>query len=141
MPEYVAGAPTVGQQTFGSQKAETDPFPPSGNVTAIDVDTGKIAWQHDTELPQYGGLLVTASNLVFGGEMNGNFDAFDARTGKPLWQYFMGVGICSPPITYRVKGVQYIAVGAAGCARGREYIGHTGLPQFADTVAIFAVAH
>ena len=25
----------------------------------------------------------------------------------------MGVGICTPPITYRVKGVQYIAIGAA----------------------------
>ena len=35
--------------------------------------------------------------------------------------------------------VQGIAVGASGCARGREYLGPTGLPQYADDLVIFAV--
>jgi hypothetical protein len=35
--------------------------------------------------------------------------------------------------------VQYIAVGASGCARGREYLAKTGLPQFADNLVIFAL--
>ena len=87
----------------------------------------------------YGGVLATASNLVFTGEMNGDFDAFDAKTGKKLWHYHLGVGVCTPPITYRVKGVQYVAVGASGCARGREYLDKTGLPQFADDLVIFAL--
>ena len=136
---YVFGAPTVGQQTGGSQKPEVTPFPPTGTLTAIDVNTGKIAWQDKTSLPLYGGIVTTASNLLFTGEMDGNFDAFDAKTGKKLWHYFMGVGVCSPPITYRVKGIQYVAVGASGCARGREYLGQTGLPQYADNLVIFAV--
>jgi alcohol dehydrogenase (cytochrome c) len=104
MEPWVFGAPTVGQQTGGSQKPEVTPFPPSGTLTAIDVNTGKIAWQQKTSLPMYGGIVTTASNLLFTGEMNGDFDAFDAKTGKKLWHYYMGVGVCSPPITYRVKG-------------------------------------
>ena len=67
----------------------------------------------------YGGVLATASNLVFAGEMNGDFIAFDAKTGEKLWHYHLGIGVCTPPITYRVKGVQYVAVGAAGCNHSR----------------------
>jgi glucose dehydrogenase len=139
MEPYVFGQPTVGQQTGGSQRPVEDPFPPTGTLTAINVDTGNIAWQEKTSLPLYGGILTTASNLLFTGEMDGHFDAFDAKTGKKLWSYFMGVGVCTPPITYRVKGVQYIAIGASGCARGREYLNKTGLPQYADNLVIFAV--
>ncbi|HVZ28413.1 MAG TPA: PQQ-binding-like beta-propeller repeat protein [Rhizomicrobium sp.] len=139
MEPWVFGTPTVGQQTGGSQKPEVTPFPPTGTLTAIDVNTGKIAWQNKTSLPMYGGIVTTASNLLFTGEMDGHFDAFDAKTGKKLWSYFMGVGVCSPPITYRVKGVQYVAVGASGCARGREYLNQTGLPQYGDNLVIFAV--
>ncbi len=139
MKPYVFGTPTVGQQTGGSQKPEADPFPPSGTLVAVNVDTGKVDWQDKTDQPLYGGVLATASNLVFIGEMNGYFDAFDARNGKKLWRYFLGVGLCTPPITYRVKGVQYIAMGASGCARGQEYLNQTNLPQFADTLAIFAL--
>jgi alcohol dehydrogenase (cytochrome c) len=139
MKPWVPGTPTVGQQTGGLQKPDETPFPPSGTLTAIDVNSGNIAWQDKTDLPLYGGVLATAGNLVFTGEANGNFDAFDARTGQKLWQYFLGVGLCTPPITYRVAGVQYIAMGASGCARGREYLNKTGLPQFADDLVIFAL--
>ena len=140
MEPWVPGTATVGQQTGGSQKPEVTPFPPTGTLTAIDVNTGNIAWQDKTSLPMYGGIVTTASNLLFTGEMDGDFDAFDAKTGKKLWHHFMGVGVCTPPITYRVKGVQYVAIGASGCARGREYLNKTGLPQYADDLVIFALA-
>ena len=44
------------------------------------------------------------------------------QAGKKLWRYQMGAGVCTPPITYRVKGVQYIAVGASGCFLGRQFM-------------------
>jgi len=108
-------------------------------LTAINVDTGKIAWQQKTDLPMYGGVLATASNLIFVGEMNGYFDAFDAATGEKLWTQNLGIGVCTPPITYRVKGVQYIAVGAAGCARAGGLIKDTSKARYGDTIAIYAL--
>ena len=127
------------QRTGGGQRAEPDVFTPSGNISAINVDTGKMAWQVETKYPMYGGILTTASNLLFTGEMTGDVDAFDSKTGKKLWRYNLGAGVCTPPITYRVKGVQYLAVGASGCARGRTYVTAMAKQQYGDVVAIFAV--
>ncbi|HEX3756183.1 MAG TPA: PQQ-binding-like beta-propeller repeat protein [Rhizomicrobium sp.] len=143
---WVPGTAEVGQQ-FGS--APTTPaeraalasqmIPQSGNISAIDVNTGKIAWQYPSDHMMYGGVLATASNLIFAGEVRGNFMAFDAKTGTKLWSYHLGAGVCSPPITYRVKGVQYIAVGASGCHEEESAMKREGRPIFGDSLAIFAL--
>lgn len=39
----------------------------SGNISAVNLDTGKIAWQYKTEQPMIGGTLATAGNLLFSG--------------------------------------------------------------------------
>jgi len=85
-----------------------------GNVTAVNLDTGKIAWKARTPQPMIGGVLATAGNLVFAGEGNGWFKAYDAKTGKVLWQYQCGAGVNAPPTSYTVNGKQYIAVAAGG---------------------------
>ena len=51
----------------------------SGNVTAVDYNTGKIKWQVKTPQPMMGGALTTAGGLVFTGEGNGWFRAYDAK--------------------------------------------------------------
>jgi PQQ-dependent dehydrogenase (methanol/ethanol family) len=86
----------------------------SGNVTAVDYNTGKIAWQVKTEQPMMGGTLSTASGLVFTGEGNGWFRAYDAKTGKKLWEFQCGAGVNAPPVSYTINGTQYIAVAAGG---------------------------
>ena len=58
----------------------------AGNVTAVNIDTGKIAWQAKTAQPMIGGALTTAGGLVFAGEGNGLFKAYDAKTGAMLWK-------------------------------------------------------
>ena len=143
---WVPGTPEVGQQfgnaipTEAERKAlEPQMIPNSGNISAIDVNTGKIAWQYLSDHLMFGGLLATASNLVFGGEVAGNIMAFDARSGEKLWSYHMGIGVCTPPITYRVKGIQYLAVGASGCHSQETQMKKEGRPVFGDTIAIFAV--
>ena len=56
-------------------------------ITAIDYKTGKIAWQHkfrtiaNTGLAA--GLLTTAGDLLFAGDVSGNFIAFDPVKGCP----------------------------------------------------------
>jgi alcohol dehydrogenase (cytochrome c) len=85
-----------------------------GNVTAVDYNTGKIAWQVKTPLPMMGGALTTAGGLMFTGEGDGWFRAYDAANGKVLWSFFAGAGVNAPPASYAVDGKQYIVVGAGG---------------------------
>jgi quinohemoprotein ethanol dehydrogenase len=65
-----------------------------------------------------GGVLATAGNLVFQGrgEIIGEMMAFKADDGKLLWRYDMPNAVMAAPISYMVKGVQYVAVstGAGG---------------------------
>jgi PQQ-dependent dehydrogenase (methanol/ethanol family) len=86
----------------------------NGPFVALDVETGKIAWQYMAPQPLIGGALVTAGNLVFMGEGDGWFDAFDAKSGERVWRYNLGAGVNAPPVTYMVNGQQYIAVAAGG---------------------------
>jgi glucose dehydrogenase len=86
----------------------------SGNVTAVNYDTGKIAWQAKTDQPMIGGALATAGGLVFAGEGNGWFKAYDAKTGQVLWKFQCGAGVNAPAVTYTINGKQYVAVAAGG---------------------------
>ncbi|MGT2505447.1 outer membrane protein assembly factor BamB family protein [Cupriavidus basilensis] len=85
-----------------------------GKLSAVNIDTGKVAWDFKTEQPLIGGVLATAGGLVFNGEGNGLFRAFDASTGKKLWEYQCGAGVNAPAVSYMVGGKQYIAVAAGG---------------------------
>ena len=85
-----------------------------GRVAAVNIDSGKMAWKFDTDEPLIGGALATAGNLVFYGEGNGYFRALDARNGKKLWEYNCGAGANAMPVSYEVKGKQYVAMGCGG---------------------------
>ncbi|MFQ5889802.1 MAG: pyrroloquinoline quinone-dependent dehydrogenase [Gemmatimonadota bacterium] len=85
-----------------------------GYVVAVDVNTGDVAWSHETEDPMMGGLLATAGGLVFTGEGNGDFEAFDAETGDILWKFNCGAGANAAPMTYELDGRQYVTVACGG---------------------------
>lgn len=85
-----------------------------GNITAVNVDTGHIAWQEKTEQPMIGGALTTKSDLVFAGQGNGTFAAYDAKTGKRLWSFEAGAGVNAAPMAFEIGGKPYIAVAAGG---------------------------
>tara|TARA_R100000935_G_scaffold52035_1_gene78975 strand:+ start:9250 stop:10950 length:1701 start_codon:yes stop_codon:yes gene_type:complete len=88
-----------------------------GNVTAVDYNTGQIAWKVRTEQPMIGGVLATAGGLVFTGEGNGLFKAYDSASGSELWRFQAGAGVNAPPASYTVGGKQYIVVAAGGNAQ------------------------
>jgi alcohol dehydrogenase (cytochrome c) len=102
-----------------------------GKVMAIRVDTGEPAWEVKLHTPAGGGMLVTAGGLVFSGDGEGNLLAYDAETGEELWAFQTGSGIRAAPVTYRLDGVQYIAIasGMGGAVGG--YTG-TGAPWMRD---------
>src|ERR1700759_3579088 len=86
----------------------------SGNITAVDYDTGKIKWQVKTPEPMIGGILATAGGLGVTGEGNGKFAAYNSSNGKELWSFHAGAGVNAPPSSYTLDGKQYIVVGAGG---------------------------
>ena len=85
-----------------------------GLYSAIDLKTGKIAWQNKVPQPMMGGSLATAGGLAFTGEGNGNFNAYESRTGKLLWQFNAGAGCNAAPIAFEFKNEQFIAVACGG---------------------------
>ncbi len=102
----------------------------TGNVTAVDYNTGKIKWQVKTPQPMIGGILATAGGVVFTGEANGWFKAYDATSGNELWKFQAGAGVNAPPSSYMVGGKQYVVVGAGGnvqidAKRGNSIIAFT----------------
>jgi PQQ-dependent dehydrogenase (methanol/ethanol family) len=110
-----------------------------GTYTAINLATGKVAWQQKVPQPMMGGGLATAGGLTFTGEGNGNFNAFDSRTGKLLWQFNGGAGCNSAPMSFSFKGEQFIAVACGGNFQLNFPLGNSvyvfGLPKPFTTAA------
>ena len=44
------------------------------------------------------------------GDTNGHFRAFDQQNGKILWDVNLGAEVSGYPVTFAVKGKQYVAV-------------------------------
>jgi PQQ-dependent dehydrogenase (methanol/ethanol family) len=86
-------------------------------LRAIDIETGKPAWQIDLPGPvqtNYSGVLTTASGLLFFGESTGGFAAVDAQTGKYLWHFETNHFFKSSPMTYTINGRQYVEIASGG---------------------------
>jgi len=84
----------------------------TGRIVALDPKNGQTVWQFDMVSSPTAGLLATAGGLVFTGDAQGYLIAFDARSGKVLWRFQTGGTIIAPPISYALRGRQYIAVAA-----------------------------
>jgi PQQ-dependent dehydrogenase (methanol/ethanol family) len=81
-----------------------------GELIAWDPVRKKAAWRVRYPVAWNGGTLATDSGLVFQGTATGEFIAYDAASGKTLWSADLGNGIVAAPMTYRVKGEQYVAI-------------------------------
>ena len=107
--------------------------PPWGALVAINLETGAKAWEATLGdpgllrpefkspmsaalgLPNLGGAIVTAGGLAFiGATMDHVLRAFDIETGKELWAGPLPGGARATPMTYSVKGRQYVAVVVGG---------------------------
>lgn len=81
-----------------------------GALIAWDPVKRRKVWSVPMPMPWNGGVLSTKSGLVFQGTGTGEFAAYDARNGKKLWSVQLPSGIVAPPITYAIKGQQYVSV-------------------------------
>jgi alcohol dehydrogenase (cytochrome c) len=110
-----------------------------GKVVAMDMTTNKIAWNQTYKSPCYSGTFTTAGNLVFAGQVNGEYDAFDATTGQKLWSSNLDAGVAAPGMTYSVGGKQYVAIYAGGSTFSFEATGTGEKFPHGDSVYAFAL--
>ena len=67
-------------------------------------------WHRRNHLSYNTSALTTGGGLVFVGDIAGHFYALDAMTGDQLWDAATEPAADGFPITYAVRGRQYVAV-------------------------------
>jgi len=129
--------------------------PPYGEIVAINLDKGEIAWKvahgetpdnirnspalKGITIPRTGrgGLVgvLTTSSLVIAGERGTFTDpqgrnaarlrAYDKATGKEVGAVFMPTGQTGSPMTYMMNGKQYIVIAIGGPNFPGELVAYT----------------
>jgi quinohemoprotein ethanol dehydrogenase len=95
-------------------------------LKAIDPRSGRVVWQQPTSQDYYvidGGALSTGGGLVFAGREDGKFVVYEAASGRVLKVLETGSPIMAAPMTYEVRGLQYVAV---LCGHGGTFWTFTG---------------
>jgi quinohemoprotein ethanol dehydrogenase len=111
MPVQVTSAP-VTPPYIGPPRSLT-----GGYLVAFDPATRTERWRVDGGGGSGGGVLVTASNLVFQTVNDGRLRALAAEDGAMVWEVQTGQRGMGPPITYQLDGRQYISfLGGTGGA-------------------------
>jgi quinohemoprotein ethanol dehydrogenase len=82
----------------------------TGSLLAWDPVAQKEVWRVKYAGPWNGGTLVTDGNLVFQGTAGGQFIAYSADKGEKLWSFPTQSGVIAAPMTYSIKGEQYVAI-------------------------------
>lgn len=125
--------------------------PPWGTLAAVDLDTGRLAWEvplgHLPDghplmelagkppigLPNGGGPIVTAGGLVFiGATFDQRIRAFDLATGAEVWQFKLPFAGIATPMSYLADdGRQFVVIAAGGHGKAGLAVG--------DAVVAFAL--
>ena len=115
---------------------------PVGRVEAVSASTGRTLWSHQQRAPIYGSLLATGGNLVFSGDVVRRFRAHHSETGEILWETILNGPVSARPMTYRVNGRQYLAIGSGGQTQGTNFLQLTpelNTPSGSNTLFVFAL--
>jgi len=105
-----------------------------GWLTAIDASTGAVKWKYRSSRPMVSAVTATKGNVIFTGELDGDFLALGARNGKVLYRFNTGGPISGGVVTYEEGGKQYVAV-----MSGRPMFYWMGKYPGAPTVFLFAL--
>ena len=110
-----------------------------GHLTAIDPATGEIKWRYRDNYPMVGGALATGGGVVFTGNQEGYALALDEDTGRVLWKFQTGSGVRSQPITYRIAGRQYVAIGSGTGGLAVSVVGQPKNITMGSALIVFAL--
>jgi quinoprotein glucose dehydrogenase len=158
MAKSPAGAPMPYRNEGGYTRfLDQDQFPcqqpPWGELTAVNANTGDIAWRvplgsydqveamglKNAGASNMGGSIATAGGLVFiAATTDSKFRAFDSKTGKELWMARLDATGDAVPMTFRARnGKQYVLIAAGGTNRFRMIA--NSAEETADSLIAFAL--
>lgn len=104
-----------------AEREAIGPMALKGVLIAWDPVTKQERWRREQGYYSSSGLLSTAADLIFQGNLAGEFNALSASTGEPVWSTDTQAGIMASPVSYEIDGEQYVAV-------MQGWGGETGLP-------------
>ena len=111
-----------------------DPIEESrGWLTAVNASTGAPVWKYQSKRPMLGSVTTTSANLIFTGELTGDFVVLDAGHGDVLYRFDTGGPVTAGVITYPVDGKQYVAVASGATA------GFWRTPSAFSTLTVFGL--
>jgi quinoprotein glucose dehydrogenase len=155
-PEGVVPPPSRYKTGYGNEPYVITP--PWSQITAYDLNTGKIKWQTPYgDLPEAGpsdklrgnvypksGFVVTAGGLILFAGNDSKLYALDKDTGKVLFTKDLPNGSLGVPAVYEANGKEYLLVtvcgGNAFPAGGRMAAGGTHPPAISKSYIAFALA-
>jgi quinoprotein glucose dehydrogenase len=112
-----------------------------GVISTVDLDTGKLRWQHpfgavpvgllglrapaSWGAPNIGGRLITASGLIFiGASSDGMFRAIDGWTGEVVWEHPLPDPGAATPMSFQAAdGRQFVVFAGGGSILLKSPIG------------------
>ena len=83
-------------------------------LLAYGLESDRATWRYEQIGSGHsaGRVMSTASGLVFFGDNAQSFEAVDGETGKALWYFNTGQSMHASPMSFAVKGKQYVAIAA-----------------------------
>lgn len=122
-----------GQFYMGGGVRADPPDKSRGWLTAIDASSGAVRWKYESSRPLLAAVTTTSANLIFTGELLGDFMALDGKTGEVLYRFNTGGRMNGGVVTYAINGKQYVAV-ATGAANS-----FWAVPPGSATIIVFAL--
>jgi quinohemoprotein ethanol dehydrogenase len=96
------------------------------SLKAWDPVARKVVWEfRNTSFGDHGGVLSTGGGLVVQGGLDGLLRVLNDESGEVLREIDVGTAMIAAPMTYRVDGVQFIAI-TAGAGGGGWSTWHPG---------------
>jgi quinoprotein glucose dehydrogenase len=154
-PEGVTPPPSRYKTGYGNEPYVITP--PWSQITAYDLNTGKIKWQTPYgDLPEAGpsdklrgnvypksGFVITAGGLILFAGNDSKLYALDKDTGKLLCTKDLPNGSLGVPAVYEVNGREYVLLAVSGGnpfpAGGRMAPGGSHSPEISKSYMAFAL--
>jgi alcohol dehydrogenase (cytochrome c) len=110
---FVKPAPFEEGREYYSTGTKHDPNDKTERILlSFDPQTKTIAWRYPQagDSHSWGGVMTTVTGLVFFADDADFFEAADAKTGQSLWHFNTGQTLHASPMSYAVRGKQYVAI-------------------------------